>query len=99
MKLISYCSGFILLTLIAFPLTAEAFGRRPSHSEVAQSRGIPGPLTTEIQNDPNGRPPQSVPEPSSLWLVGIGLGLIVLLSRKNWLRGQVRSQDGRTHEW
>lgn len=87
MKIVGSCGVCVLLAFMAFPLTADAFGRRPSGSEVAQSQGRPGPLTTEIQADPDGRPPQSVPEPSSFLLAGIGLGLFVLLSRKRLVRG------------
>ena len=85
MNKIGYCSLLVLLMLASFAPSADAFGRRPSSSEVVQGQGIPGPLNTHIQNDPDGRPPQSVPEPSSFLLVGIGLALMVLFAKKKRL--------------
>jgi hypothetical protein len=74
----------VLLALTLFPITAEAFGRRPGRSEVAQGQGQPGPLNDTVQNhnDSSGRPPQSVPEPSTLLLVGMGLALMFIVSKK-----------------
>lgn len=87
-KIIGCCSLLVFLMLISFAPPADAFGRRPSGSEVVQGQGIPGPLNTHIQNDPNGRPPQSVPEPSSFLLVGIGLALMVLFAKKKGFYSQ-----------
>ena len=87
MKLTAYGIMSVLLTLTLFSLTSDAFGRRPSHSEVGQSQGRPGPLNENVQNhnDPNGRPAQSVPEPSTFVLVGAGLALIFIGAMKKRL--------------
>ena len=78
----------VVLALLSLPVTADAFGRRPSNSEITQGQGRPGPLNTHIQDDPNGRPPQSVPEPSALLLTGIGLTLMIMLAKKKYYPGQ-----------
>ncbi len=88
MKILGCCSLLVFLMLASFAPPADAFGRRPSSSEVVQGQSIPGPLNTHIQNDPDGRPPQSVPEPSSFLLVGIGLALMMLFAKKKRLYGQ-----------
>ena len=82
MRKVSHCGVIVLLALTLFPPTADAFGRRPSKSEVLQSQ-IPlnENSQNQNQNDPNGRPPQSVPEPSSILLVGMGLLLMVMFGK------------------
>jgi hypothetical protein len=87
MKMATYNILLVVLALLSFPITVDAFGRRPSNSEVSQSQGRPGPLNTHIQDDPNGRPPQSVPEPSTLLLTATGLALMVMLGRKKYSCG------------
>ena len=84
MKRVSQCGVLALITLTLFPLTADAFGRRPSRPEVTQSQAQLGPLSevtqNQNQNDLNGRPPQSVPGPSSILLVSVGLALMVMFA-------------------
>jgi PEP-CTERM motif len=66
MKILTYCSVFALFALLAFPLTADAFSRRVSHSEAG---------LTQIQSAPpdkTHRSTQSVPVPGTLLLFGGG---------------------------
>ncbi len=70
MNLLTYCSVFVLFALMSFPMTADAFSRRPHHSEVGQNQFESRPLDHTIPTQ--DRTPQSVPEPSSLYLIGIG---------------------------
>jgi hypothetical protein len=74
MKILSCLIVLALFTLISFPITAEAFSRRPDRSEIEQTQ------TRHLHNKaetPNGTP-HSVPEPSSYVLLGIGIGLLVI---------------------
>ena len=90
MKVLTYCSVFILLTLISFPITAEAFSRRTHSSEVAQHQvQAPRDGKTQTQNVS----PQSVPEPPALLLMGIGIGLFAIFSMIKRFRGQAASRD------
>jgi hypothetical protein len=85
MKFLSYFSLVLLLMLISFPVSSDAFSRRSSHSEVAQ------PATTSLRTSQtntsqtnitqaNGlnASSQAVPEPPVLWLMSLGVGLLVL---------------------
>ncbi len=88
MKILASLGLFVFLTTLSFPLSADAFGRRPSGSEVyqtqqAQTQPVP---TNNPRNDTNDRPPHAVPEPSSILLLGIGVSLVVLFSIRKQLR-------------
>jgi hypothetical protein len=85
MKLVSYFSLVMLLMLISFPVTSDAFSRRSSHSEVTQP--VSTPLRTSQTNtsqtnmaQTNGlaASSQAVPEPPVLWLMSLGVGLLIL---------------------
>jgi hypothetical protein len=68
MKILTYCSVFVLLALLAFPLTADAFSRRVSHSEAGLN---------QVQSTPHHKN-QSVPVPGTLLLFGVGfVGFVV----------------------
>ena len=97
MKILTYCSISLLLALIAFPITAEAFSRRTHSSEVAQ-RQVPAPRDGNTQRqDGNTQTqdvsPQAVPEPPALLLMGIGIGLFAIFSMIKRFRGQAASRD------
>ncbi len=94
MKVLAYIGVFVLLVSLSFPLSAGAFGRSPSSSEVNQTGTIhttakksTASITT---TNPNGTPgtPQAVPEPSSFMLLAVAFGLIAVVSLKR-LFGQV----------
>ena len=85
MKLSTYCSVVIFLTLLSFPMTTDAFSRRPHHSEVGQNQVTP--LDTKNYQSPNGTP-QAVPEPSSLLLFGLGILVIATYAIAKRFRGQ-----------
>ncbi|MGE5711406.1 MAG: PEP-CTERM sorting domain-containing protein [Nitrospira sp.] len=99
MKVFVYCCVFALLTVASFPITAEAFSRRTHHSEIGPSQ--PGPSQAGQNHGESGThggntqtlnaKPQSVPEPSPLLLLGIGIGLLGIYAMKKRLRGQVAS--------
>jgi hypothetical protein len=66
MKILTYSSVVVLLALLAFPLTADAFSRRVSHSEAG---------LTQVQSAPpdrTHRSTQSVPVPGTFLLFGVG---------------------------
>ena len=62
MRVLTYCSVFVLFALTAFPLTADAFSRRANHSEVG---------LTQVQPAHHHKN-QSVPVPGTLLLFGVG---------------------------
>ena len=88
MKILASLGLFVFLTTLSYPLSADAFGRRPSSSEVYQTQRPPTqPVTPNPpRNDGNGTTPHAVPEPSSILLLGIGMSLAALVSIRKWLR-------------
>jgi hypothetical protein len=88
MKLLTYCSVFVLLTLISLPITAEAFGRRSHHSEVG-----PTQQTAPLNQQTRDVSPQAVPEPPAVLLMGIGIGLFAICSMIVRFRGQQASRE------
>jgi hypothetical protein len=85
MKLLSYCSLFMLVMLISFPVSADAFSRRSHHSETApQSAPLRTTQLTTSQTNTLDASPQAVPEPPVLWLMSLGVGLLAIgaLSRR-----------------
>ena len=100
MKILTYFSVVVLLALIAFPITAEAFGRRTHSSEVAQHQvQAPHDSNTQTQNTQTQNTqtqnvsPQAVPEPPALMLMGIGIGLFAVFLMIKRFRGQAASRD------
>lgn len=90
MKTLTYCSVFVLLSLLSFPITAEAFSRRSHSSEVAQNQvQTPRDGNTQTQNVS----PQAVPEPPALLLMGIGIGLFAIFSLIKRFRSQAASRE------
>src|SRR4029078_9661025 len=76
---------FVLLALLSFPLTAEAFSRGADNPAVTQHR-VQAPADGKTQT-PNISP-QSVPEPPVLLFLGIGIGLFAIYSMTKPFRGQ-----------
>ena len=77
MKILACCGVFVLLTLLSFPITAEAFSRRVHSSEVVLPvQSVPHDNKTESTNGT----PQAVPEPPELLLLGISIGLFAIYS-------------------
>jgi hypothetical protein len=87
MKLLTYCSVFILLTLVSLPITAEAFSRRSHHSEL-----VPTQQTAPL-NQTRDVSPQAVPEPPAVLLMGLGIGLFAIGSIGMWFRGRHASRE------
>jgi hypothetical protein len=75
MKFLTYCSLFVLVTLLSLPVTADAFGRRSHSSEV-----FPTQQTTQLTNTTEtGNPSaQAVPEPPVYLLMSVGIGILGL---------------------
>lgn len=90
-KVLASLGLFVFLTTLSYPLSAEAFGKRPSSSEVYQNqRSQPGPgAPNNPRSDSPAREHLRTPEPSLIVLLGIGGSLVVLVSMRNWLRRAV----------
>jgi PEP-CTERM motif-containing protein len=74
----SRCLGLAVLSLMSLPMTADAMGRRHSAQEIYQTPQPPKHDSENTSGQGDGRPTQSVPEPSSILLLGVGLtGLAV----------------------
>jgi hypothetical protein len=86
MKILACCSILILLTLISFPITAEAFSRRVHSSDVVQKPIQSAPH--DNKTDSTNGTPQAVPEPPVLLLLGIGVGLFAIYSMTKRFRGK-----------
>jgi len=79
MRLLSGFSLFAFLMIIAFPVNADAFSRRSSHSEVApQTVPLKATQTNTSQTNTLDVSPQAVPEPPVVLLMGLGFGLLAL---------------------
>lgn len=93
--ILTYCNVFVLLTLISFPITAEAFSRRADSSEVTQQRAQAhqAQANSDGKTESQNVSPHAVPEPPALWLMGIGLGLFAIFSMIKRFRGPDASRD------
>jgi hypothetical protein len=72
MKTLIYGSVLMLLMLLSFPTTSDAFSRRSSGPEIAPFQATTTPSTTGT-NDA-----KSVPEPPVVLLMSIGVGLFAV---------------------
>jgi hypothetical protein len=72
MKTSVYGSALVLLALLSFPTTSDAFSRRSSGPEIAPLQTTTAPVTTRT-NDA-----QAVPEPPVVLMMSVGLGLFAL---------------------
>ena len=79
-------STLVLLLTLALPISAGAFGDRPSPSEVFDQPGKMASPTHMASADVGGASVEKVPEPSSLLFVGIALGMGVLVAIWKWRR-------------
>jgi hypothetical protein len=117
MKILTYCSVFVLLALISFPIPAEAFSwfshssdssalvQNPGHhsggSGHVQNPGHQPAGSGHVQNPGQSAPldqtrnisPQAVPEPPTLLLMGIGIGLFAIFSMIKRFRGHNASRE------
>ena len=93
MKIVSYCSVFVFLTLLSFPITAQAMGSRHHSWELAQNQSAPHNSNTHTHdgaghNTLENGGATNVPEPSSFLLVGLGIGFLAICSINKRFRGQ-----------
>ena len=73
---VSGFSVFVLLMLISFPVTSDAFSRRSHHSEMApQSAPLNASQTLGDTREVSASA-QAVPEPPVLLLMSFGIGLL-----------------------
>jgi len=104
MKILTYCSVFVLLALISFPITAEAFSwfsHSSDSSELVQNPGHQPAGSGHVQNPGQSAPldqtrnitPQAVPGPPALLLLGIGVGLFAIYSMIRQFRGQKADRE------
>jgi hypothetical protein len=77
MKVSSF-SVFVLLMVISFPITSDAFSRRSHHSEMGPQSAPLNSSQTQSQSEGNSRnaSAQAVPEPPVLLLMSFGIGLL-----------------------
>ena len=73
MKTVVYSSVLVFLALLSLSTESEAFSRRSSGSEVAQSQAVTTPLNTTLNN--TNVSAQAVLKPPVLLLMNIGLGI------------------------
>jgi len=103
-KILTYCGVFVLLALISFPITAEAFSwfsHSSDSSELVQNPGHHSARSGHVQNPGQSAPldqtrnvsPQAVPEPPALLLMGIGIGLFAIYSMIKRFRGHNASRE------
>ena len=86
----TYCNVVVLVALIAFPITAEAFSRRADSSEVGPHQAQ---ASHDGKTDTPQVSPQAVPELPALLLLGLGLGLFAIFSLINRFRGHDASRE------
>ena len=96
----TYCNVVVLVALIAFPITAEAFSRRADSSEVGphqaqvhQTQAHQAQASHDGKTDTPQVSPQAVPELPALLLLGLGLGLFAIFSLIKRFRGHDASRE------
>lgn len=77
------------MVTLALPISAGAFGRSPSQSEVFDQ---PGQMASPGSMDVGGALAAAVPEPSSLLLAGIALGVAAVVAI--WKRKHQATEEG-----
>ena len=91
--ILTFCNVFVLVTLIAFPMTAEAFSRGADSSEVGQQPAQLHKASHNGKTDTQNISAVAVPEPPVLWLMGIGISLFAIFALIKRFRGQDASRD------
>ena len=93
--ILTYCNVFVLVTLISFPMTAEAFSRGADSSELGQQPAQLHQAQTshDGKTDTQNISAVAVPEPPVLWLMGIGISLFAIFALIKRFRGKNGSRD------
>lgn len=79
MRVLASIGVLVLFASLSFPLSAGALGHNPGPLEVNQTGSIQTAAKTSATttDDPNGTP-QAVPEPSSVVLLAVAIGVIAI---------------------
>lgn len=96
MKILVYLGILTMVATLSFPLSAGAFGRSPSSSEVfnAQTSKRTAATSNTENKETSGTngSPQVVPEPSSFLLFAIAIGVMVMVARKKQFRQTIEKE-------
>lgn len=78
MKVLASIGALMLFASLSFPLSAGAFGRSPSSAEVNQTGSAQTAAKTSAETTDSNGNPQAVPEPSSVLLLSVAIGVIAV---------------------